>query len=232
MLLAPPSTAETAPAQTQPAAQASPATAPAPPMLPPPPSQSTAAPTSTPAAATSAPGMTPRDPHREIKPADASARPGEHTREWRPPTDLVHVPFPLERSRNVASDQRYRAPIVDLRDPFVHGRPGRPLPAEVRRQLLPDLKDPFVLPRHPRPRGWKITLPGDIRDPFEVRTTNWRADCGGAPESTRDGVTIQRPKGSGSAPGSQPKEPAKAASNCRRITRPLPADLLDPFRRR
>ncbi len=164
----------------------------------------------------------PSGAHAEVQPADASARPGEHTREWKPAGDLVQVPFPLERTQRGNDDPRYRAPIVDLRDPFVHGRPGRPLPAEVRRQLLPDLKDPFIAPRHPRPRGWKVALPGDIRDPFAERNWN-RNGCGGQADETRDGVVIQRPTGGDARP--EPKA-------CNRIVRPLPADLLDPFRPR
>src|SRR5690606_36732008 len=110
-------------------------------------------------------------------PAEADAAVGEHTRQWRPPTDLVHVPFPLEGERRAPTEIRYRAPIVDLRDPFVHGRiSDKPLPAELRAKLLPDLKDPFILPRPSRPKGWAVALPGDIRDPFAERVY-YRSSC-------------------------------------------------------
>ena len=94
----------------------------------------------------------------------------DRVRPWNPPADLVRVPFPLERKKTARQGTtKARTPIVDLRDPFIHGANTRPIPAHLRRNLMPDLKDPFIAPRHPRPKGWRVALPGDIRDPFAER---------------------------------------------------------------
>ena len=214
---------------------APPSATPAPPQLPPPPGASapaSAAPTSSAtheaptmdpnggpaAAATTSPTIQPA----QMGPAEADAAVGEHTRQWRPPTDLVHVPFPLEGERRAPTEIRYRAPIVDLRDPFVHGRySDKPLPAELRAKLLPDLKDPFILPRPSRPKGWAVALPGDIRDPFAERVY-YRSNCKAAVAATADGVTIQRPS------AIKADDPEKCT---RAPIRTLPADLMDPFAR-
>jgi hypothetical protein len=134
---------------------------------------------------------------------------------------LSEVPFPLERrARNDIPTTRRRAPVVDLRDPFVFPRGARPIPAHLRARLLPDLKDPFAAPRHPRPRGWEVALPGDIRDPF-APSNRIRRDCHGRVISTRDGVQIQRPGEDSSAANLGPC-PTRPSS---------PLDLRDPFRK-
>jgi hypothetical protein len=203
------------------------------------------APPALPAPSTSTPSSNPNDAAPATQPAQAreqprapaplpqpgaNSQPRPRTHSWTPPQELTPVAFPLERrdrSAPTPDGQRRRAPVVDLRDPFVTGGHSRPIPKHLRARLLPDLRDPFVAPRHPRPAGWKVALPGDIRDPFTER--NMRpllTDCNGVPQSTADGVSIQRP-GQGREDGA-PRPP----ETCRRSARAMPSDLQDPFRAR
>jgi hypothetical protein len=186
---------------------------------------------SPPPATTSQAATPPRPPTAQSTTAPSmttAPAPGTRSAPWSPPEDLIRVPFPLERSEASRKDakRRRRPPIVDLRDPFVTAAHSRPVPAHLRARLLPELKDPFLAPRHPRPDGWKVALPGDIRDPFAERTARGTPECEGGQQTTADGVLIQRP-GQDPAPD-QPVPP----DQCKRVVRPMPADLQDPFRAR
>jgi hypothetical protein len=145
---------------------------------------------------------------------------------------LEPVPFPLETKgeeqtpKKTPTGKRVRGahksvPIIDLRDPFAvdaqrSRRRGR---AALARLGVPDLKDPFSPGRRVVPRGWKVQLPGDIRDPFspQLKHRYLGPRCvDGQVVRTGDGVQIQRPD----------KKAGKAEA---KACRPAPFDLRDPF---